>query len=147
MMNISTGISAESQIDFDLVTPQVTPIDKPLQLITSKDSSTKTIGEGKKIFIYIIQSLKDYINSLQNQLKDIQIILDWLFNRNRNHQEQKLAENVKGLPTSTNDIIKVVILTNSNKDALKENHHVLENNNKSNLNRRRQIIKKWQHRR
>ena len=127
MMNISTGISAESQIDFDLVTPQVTPIDKPLQLITSKDSSTKTIEEGKKIFIYIIQSLKDYINSLQNQLKDIQIILDWLFNRNRNHQEQKLAENVKGLPTSTNDIIKVVILTNSNKDALKENHHVLEN--------------------
>ena len=126
-MNISTGISAESQIDFDLVTPQVTPIDKPLQLITSKDSSTKTIEEGKKIFIYIIQSLKDYINSLQNQLKDIQIILDWLFNRNRNHQEQKLAENVKGLPTSTNDIIKVVILTNSNKDALKENHHVLEN--------------------
>ena len=117
-MNISTGISAESQIDFDLVTPQVTPIDKPLQLITSKDSSTKTIEEGKKIFIYIIQSLKDYINSLQNQLKDIQIILDWLFNRNRNHQEQKLAENVKGLPTSTNDIIKVVILTNSNKDAL-----------------------------
>ena len=127
MMNISTGISAESQIDFDLVTPQVTPIDKPLQLITSKDSSTKTIEEGKKIFIYIIQSLKDYINSLQNQLKDIQIILDWLFNRNRNHQEQKLAENVKELPTSTNDIIKVVILTNSNKDALKENHHVLEN--------------------
>ena len=126
-MNISTGISAESQIDFDLVTPQVTPIDKPLQLITSKDSSTKTIEEGKKIFIYIIQSLKDYINSLQNQLKDIQIILDWLFNRNRNHQEQKLAENVKELPTSTNDIIKVVILTNSNKDALKENHHVLEN--------------------
>ena len=76
MMNISTGISAESQIDFDLVTLQVTPIDKPLQLITSKDSSTKTIEEGKKIFIYIIQSLKDYINSLQNQLKDIQIILD-----------------------------------------------------------------------
>ena len=33
-------------------------------------------------------------------------------------------------------------MTKKNEVALTENNHILENNNKSNLNRRRQIIKK-----
>ena len=44
---ISTSTSAESQIDFDLAAPQLIPTAKPLQIVTSKVSSTKTIKEGK----------------------------------------------------------------------------------------------------
>ena len=91
---------------------------------------------------------------MENQLKDKQKIVDGLLNlnscqcscnsTNRNHHEQKLAENVKGLPTSTNDIVKADILTNNNVYALTESNHALtennhiqiQNNNKSNLNRR-----------
>ena len=47
MMDISASTSAESQIDFDLLTPQLIPNDKPLSVITSKDSSTNTKEEGK----------------------------------------------------------------------------------------------------
>ena len=54
MMGRSTSTSAESQIDFDLVTPQVIPIDKPLQIITYKDSSTNTIEEGKETFVHVV---------------------------------------------------------------------------------------------
>ena len=68
LMDILTSNSAESQIDFDLGTPQLIPTEKMLQIITSKDSSTNTIEEGKEIFV--IQSLKDNINGLKNQLKD-----------------------------------------------------------------------------
>ena len=71
MMDISTSNSAESQIDFDPATSQLIPTDKPLQNITSKDSSTNTIEEGKKTFVHvIIQSLKNQINSLESQFKD-----------------------------------------------------------------------------
>ena len=73
MMDLSTSTSAESQIDFGLLTPQLIPTDQPLQNITSKDSSTNTIEEGKKTFVHVvIQSLRDDINSLENQLKDKQ---------------------------------------------------------------------------
>ena len=77
MMRISTCTSAESQIDFDLATPQLIPTDKPLQIITSKDSSANTIEEGKETFVHVvIQSVKDHINSVVNQLKDKQKIID-----------------------------------------------------------------------
>ena len=73
MMDLSTSTSAESQIDFGLLTPQLIPTDQPLQNITSKDSSTNTIEEDKETFVHvIIQSLRDDINSLENQLKDKQ---------------------------------------------------------------------------
>ena len=68
LMNILTSNSAESQIDFDLGTTQLIPTEKMLQIITSKDSSTNTIEEGKEIFV--IQLLKGNINGLKNQLKD-----------------------------------------------------------------------------
>ena len=61
----------------------------------------------------------------------------------RNHQEKKLAGNVIGLPTSTNDITKPYISTNNNEDILTENNHIqIQRNNKSNLNRRDKIFKK-----
>ena len=73
MMDLSTSTRAESQIDFGLLTPQLIPTDQPLQNITSKDSSTNTIEEGKETFVHVvIQSLRDDINSLENQLKDKQ---------------------------------------------------------------------------
>ena len=73
MMDLSTSTSAKSQIDFGLLTPQLIPTDQPLQNITSKDSSTNTIEEGKETFVHVvIQSLRDDINSLENQLKDKQ---------------------------------------------------------------------------
>ena len=63
LMDISTSTSAESQIDFDLPTPQLIPTYKPLQIKTSKDSSTNTIDEGKETFVLVvIQSLKDHTN-------------------------------------------------------------------------------------
>ena len=47
-----------------------------------------------------------------------------------------------GLPTSTNDIIKADISTNNNESALIENYHIqIQNNNKSNLNRRDELLK------
>ena len=65
-----------------------------------------------------------------------------LYSANRNHQEQKLAENVKGLSTSTNDIIKVDISINNNEDGLTENNLIqIQNNNKSNSNRRDKLLK------
>ena len=129
MMDVSTSTSAESQIDFDLLTPQRIPTDKPLQIIISKDSSTNTIKEGKETFVHVvIESLKDHINSLENQFKDKQEIIHGLFNLNssqcfcnpayRNYQEQKLAQNVKGLHTSTIDITKADISTDNDEDAL-----------------------------
>ena len=64
----------------------------------------------------IIQSLKDHINSLENQPKDKQKIMVGLFNikscqhscnsANRSHQDQRLAQNVKNLPTGTNGTTK-----------------------------------------
>ena len=79
MMDISTSTSAESQIDFDLFTPQLIPTDKPLQIITFKDFSTNTIEEGKETFVHVvIHLLKDHINSLENQLKVKQKIIDGL---------------------------------------------------------------------
>ena len=91
--------------------------DKPLQIITSKYSTTKTIEEGKEAFVHVvIQSLKDHINSLENQPKDKQKIMGGLFNikccqhscnsANRSHQDQRLAQNVKNLPTGTNGTTK-----------------------------------------
>ena len=68
LLNILTSNSAESQIDLDLETPQLIQTEKMLQIITSKDSSTNTIEEGKEVFV--IQSLKDNISGLKNQLKD-----------------------------------------------------------------------------
>ena len=59
---------------------------------------------------------------------------------NTPYQEQKLTENVRGLPTTTNCIIKVDILANNNEEALTENNHILENSNKSNLNRREKLL-------
>ena len=60
--------------------------------------------------------VKDHINSLGNQFKDKQQIIDGLVNPNswqcsykfvnRNYQEQKLVDKVKGLTISTNDIVK-----------------------------------------
>ena len=128
-MDVSTSTSAESQIDFDLLTSQWIPTDKPLQIIISKDSSTNTIKEGKETFVHVvIESLKDHINSLENQFKDKQEIIHGLFNLNssqcfcnpayRNYQEQKLAQNVKGLHTSTIDITKADISTDNDEDAL-----------------------------
>ena len=119
MMDIPTSTSAESQIDYYLTTPQLIQTDKPLQIITSKDFSTN------ETFVHVvIQSLKDHINSLENQLKDKNKIIDGLSNLNsgqrscnsasRNHQEQKLADNIMGLPTSTNYIINADISTNYN---------------------------------
>ena len=152
-MDISTSNSTESQIDFDLVTGQLIPTDKPLQNITSKFSYTNTIEEGKETFAHVvIQSLKDHINSLENQFKDKQKMIDGLLNLNscrcscnstkRNHQEQKLSENVKGLPPSTNDIIKAYISTNNNEDTLTENNHIqIQNNSKSSLNRTDKLLK------
>ena len=129
MMDVSTSTIVESQIDFDLLTPQRIPTDKPLQIIISKDSSTNTIKEGKETFVHVvIESLKDHINSLENQFKDKQEIIHGLFNLNssqcfcnpayRNYQEQKLAQNVKGLHTSTIDITKADISTDNDEDAL-----------------------------
>ena len=47
-----------------------------------------------------------------------------------------------GIPKSTNDIIKANILTINNEDALAENNHIqIQNNNKSNLNRRDKLLK------
>ena len=128
-MDVSTSTIVESQIDFDLLTPQRIPTDKPLQIIISKDSSTNTIKEGKETFVHVvIESLKDHINSLENQFKDKQEIIHGLFNLNssqcfcnpayRNYQEQKLAQNVKGLHTSTIDITKADISTDNDEDAL-----------------------------
>ena len=128
-MDVSTSTSAESQIDFDLLTPQRIPTDKPFQIIISKDSSTNTIKEGKETFVHVvIESLNDHINSLENQFKDKQEIIHGLFNLNssqcfcnpayRNYQEQKLAQNVKGLHTSTIDITKADISTDNDEDAL-----------------------------
>ena len=75
-MDISTSTSAESKIDFDLATPQLIPTDKPLEIIIFKDSSTNTIEEGKENFVHpVIQSLKDHINGLENQLKLYVIIM------------------------------------------------------------------------
>ena len=54
MMGISTSTSAELQIEFDLVTPQVILVDKPLQIITYKDSSTNTIEEAKETFTHVV---------------------------------------------------------------------------------------------
>ena len=69
--HILTSTSAESQIDFDLATPQVIPTDKPFRIITRKDSSTNTTAEGKKTFVHVvIQLLKEHISSLKNYLKD-----------------------------------------------------------------------------
>ena len=59
MMDVSTSTIVESQIDFDLLTPQRIPTDKPLQIIISKDSSTTTIKEGKETFVHVvIESLR-----------------------------------------------------------------------------------------
>ena len=60
---------------------------------------------------------------------------------NRNHQLQKLAENVKELPTPINNIIKKDISTNKNGNVLIENNHILENKNHSNLNIRENLLK------
>ena len=76
MMDISTSINAESQIDFELMTLQLIPTGKPFQIITYKDSSTNTVEEVKETFVHVvIQSLKDHINSLKNQLRDKQKIM------------------------------------------------------------------------
>ena len=76
MMDIPTSTSVESQIDYYLTTPQLIQTDKPLQIIT-KDSSTN------ETFVHVvIQSLKDHINSLENQLKDKHKIIDGLSNLN-----------------------------------------------------------------
>ena len=152
MMDISTSIDVESEFNSDLMSLQLIPTGKPLQIITYKDSSTNTIEEGKETFVHVvIQSLKDHINSLENQPKDKQKVIDRLFNLNSfqhscnsangNLQEQKLKENVNGLPTPTNDNIKADILTKNNEEALTDKYHILENNNKSNLNRRDKLLK------
>ena len=66
----STSTIAESQNDFDLATPQIIPTDKPLQIITFKNSSANTIEESKETFAHVInQSLKGNISSSENQLK------------------------------------------------------------------------------
>ena len=65
----------------------------------------------------------------------------------RNHQEQKLVENASRLPAEINDIIKEDISTNNDENTLSENNHILKINDQSNLNRKkRQFIKRWQHR-
>ena len=84
IIDISTSTSAESQIYFGLATQPLIPNDKLLLIITYQDSSTNTIEEGKETFIHvIIQSLKDHVNSLENQLKDKQKIIYGLFNLNK----------------------------------------------------------------
>ena len=92
------------ETDFDPGTPQLIPTDKQLQIITSKDSSTNVIEECKETFVHVvIQSLKDHINSLKNQLKDKHKIMDGLFNLNsalvtppiETMKKKKIAENVK----------------------------------------------------
>ena len=99
----STGTIAESQNDFDLATPQIIPTDKPLQIITFKNSSANTIEESKETFVHVInRSLKGNISSSENQLKNKQKIIDGLFNlhscqcscnyANRNYQEEKLGK-------------------------------------------------------
>ena len=83
IMNILTSINAELQINIDLMTLQLIPISKPLQIITYKDSSTNTIEEGNETFVHVvIQSLMDHINSLENQLKVKQKAIEGLFNLN-----------------------------------------------------------------
>ena len=47
-----------------------------------------------------------------------------------------------GLPTSTSYIIKANISTNNNEGALTANNHIqIQSNNKSNLNRRDELLK------
>ena len=68
-----------------------------------------------------------------------QKILDWLFNikcwqcscnsTNKNQQEQKLVEMVKGLPTTINHFFKEDKSANTNKQALTENNYPLDNTN------------------
>ena len=59
-MDLSTSTNSEPEIDFDLARPQLNELDTRLEIITSKDSSTNTIEEGKYIFVHVfIQSLKD----------------------------------------------------------------------------------------
>ena len=59
------------------LTSQLIPTDKPLQIITRKDSSTNTTEEGKETFVHaVIQSLKYHISSMENHLKDKQKIID-----------------------------------------------------------------------
>ena len=64
---------------------------------------------------------------------------------NRNHQlkpsRTKISRENKRPLTRTNDIIKADISTNNKEDALTENNHILENNNKTNLNRRHKLLK------
>ena len=146
-MNASTSTRSGPQIDFDIATIQLILTDKPLQILTSKDSSTNTIEEGKKNFVHVvIQSLKDHINSLENQhsdnqktnLKSCQYSCNYA---NRNHQEQKLAENVHELPTPTDDIIKEDISTKNNENNLTEKNHTVENNKQSKLDSRGNLLK------
>ena len=55
---VLTNIKMESQINCDLMSLQLIPTGKPLQIITNKDSSTNTIEESKDTFVHIaIQSL------------------------------------------------------------------------------------------
>ena len=54
MMDISTSTSGESQTDFDLKILQVIPTDKPLQIITYKDSSTNARERGKETFLHVV---------------------------------------------------------------------------------------------
>ena len=69
LFHILTSTSAGSQIDFDLATPQLIPTDKPLRIMTHKDSSTNTTEEGKKTFVHVvIQLLKEHISSFKNNL-------------------------------------------------------------------------------
>ena len=59
-MDLSTSTNSEPEIDSDLARPQLNQLDIRLEIITSKDSSTNTIEEGKDIFVHVfIQSLKD----------------------------------------------------------------------------------------
>ena len=81
IMGLSIRTNSETQIDFDLATQQLVPIEKLLQYTSSKDFSTNTIGESKDSFLYaLIVSFEDHINSLENQLKYTQKILDRLLN-------------------------------------------------------------------
>ena len=56
-------------------------------------------------------------------------------------KENILVENIKGLPTKTNDIIKKDISTKNNENSLTENDHILENKNQFNLNKRDNLLK------
>ena len=96
MMDISKSTSVESKIDFNLATPQLIPTDKPLPIITPKDSSTNTIKEDKETSVHVvIQSLKDHINSLENQLKDKQKIINRLFKLNSCRYYFKIQYNLQ----------------------------------------------------